>query len=271
MILTLIFLEYFSAILIGTTTMEEINKEELEFVQQRTDEWKNERLGKFTASEFSSLVADEKWPMTPSELDARPPKSKITTIADPTLLSDGAKTYILEVAGEILTGVSADSDINTKEMEHGTLHEPDAIKLYARTMGVEVQSNGSLPYSPLKRYVSGSPDGLIDKDGGLEVKCPYKNHIHLKNLLMKDWKDLKDNHKDYFWQVIGGLLITGRKYWDFVSYNPSFKGALQIGIVRVYASDVDDHIRHLAIKLKYAVRELENVLEGLNYKGEVEW
>jgi len=244
----------------------EINKEELEFIQQRTDTWKKERIGRFTASEFADLIADCKRQMTTEELANRPPKSTAKTISDPTLLSEGALTFVETVAGEIITGESADVDISTKEMEWGILHEPMAVKLYEKVMNVKVQEVGSLSYAPLKKYVSGSPDGLIETDGGLEVKCPFKNHIHLRNLRMKTWEDLKKIRPKYYWQCIGGLLITGRKYWDFVSFSPNFPGALQLGIVRLHYEDVQEDIRHLAIKLKYSVKELELILEELNYE-----
>jgi len=244
----------------------EINKEELEYIAQRTEIWRQERCGKFTASEFSSLIADCKREMTADELANRPKGVTAKQIVDPTLLADGALTFIDQVAGEILTGQSADSDFLSKEMEWGVLHEPDACKLYAKTMGCVVTEVGSISYQPLKKYVSGSPDGLIDDDGGVEIKCPYTNHNHLKNLRLKTWQDVKENRKEYYWQCIGGLLITGRKYWDFVSYSPNFPGALQIGIVRLNYEDVQKDVRHLAIKLKFAVKRLELILEELNYE-----
>jgi len=239
----------------------EINKEELELIQQRSDQWRLERMGRMTSSEHHRLVADCKRDMTQEELANRPPKSTAKTIADPTLLSEGAITYIEEVATEILTGQSADDERTTKEMEWGILYEPQAVKMYERVSQVVVTETGSLKYPALPKYVSGSPDGLIGEYGGLEIKCPYNNVHHLKNIRMRDWQDLKKLRPTYYWQVISGLLITGRKYWDFMSYSPNYPLRLQVGIVRIKYEDVQEDVRHLAIKLKFAVRELENILE----------
>lgn len=56
-----------------------------------------------------------------------------------------------------------------------------------------------------------SPDGLVDPDGGLELKCPER-HTHLLYLLEGGLP------LEYKCQVHGCLVVTGRKWWDFVSY-----------------------------------------------------
>ncbi len=56
-----------------------------------------------------------------------------------------------------------------------------------------------------------SPDGLVDPDGGLELKCPTR-HVHLLYLLAGVLP------LEYKCQVHGCLVVTGRKWWDFVSY-----------------------------------------------------
>lgn len=245
--------------------MEEINKEELEYISQMSEQWRLDRIGRFTASEFHRLMADAKRPMTEDELASRPPKSLSKTIVDPTLLSDGAITYIEEVAGEILTGESADSDYTSKDMEHGILYEPTARKLYERVMEVKVNQVGSISYRPLEGYVSGSPDGVITMGnqtvGGIEIKCPAKNAIHFANLKLENVWQFKDKHKDYYFQCLGGMLLTGAKYWDFVSYNPFFPFRLQLHTVRINSNEVIDDIRLLAIKLKAAVTELKRSIE----------
>ncbi len=199
--------------------------------------------------------------MTPEELANRPPKSTAKTIIDPTLLSEGAITYIEEMVTEILTGESCDSTVTTKEMEWGILHEPEAIQLYSTVMKVHVTETGSLPYKPYPKFVSGSPDGLIEDNGGLEVKCPYNSVHHLKNLRMKTWEDLKKLRPIYYWQCVSGMLITGRAYWDFMSYSPKFPGHLQMAFVRLKYEDVQEDIRLLAIKIKFAIKEGETILE----------
>lgn len=242
--------------------MEQPNEFDFSAMLQKSAEWIEARKGNFTASEFHRLMADAKRPMTQSELDERPKGSRTTTIVDPEILSDGAMTYILEVAGEILTGMSADSDYMNKAMEWGILHEPLARKLYSKVMGKEVKEVGMVKWKNSK-YVCGSPDGLVGADGGIETKCPEKNARHLENLLLKDWRELKEKHNDYYWQCIGGILLAERKWWDFVSFSPNFNGTLKIKIIHIPIAEVMDDVRLLAIKLKSATKKLIEIVNPL--------
>jgi hypothetical protein len=60
---------------------------------------------------------------------------------------------------------------------------------------------------------------LVGEDGGLEIKCPSAA-VHVGYLL--DGFDEK-----YYCQIQGGLWITGRRWWDAVSYCPGFPPVLQ--------------------------------------------
>lgn len=228
---------------------------------QKSEEWLHARIGKMTSSEHYRLIAECKRPMTQQEKDNRPKDSKATTIADPTLLADGAITYLEEIVGEILTGQSADNDYNSKEMEWGVLHEPMARRLYEFVKGVKVQEVG---IRELNRYVAGSPDGLVNTDGGIEIKCPYTNSGHVKNLRLTDWSDVKTNRKEHYWQCLSGMIINKRKWWDYVSFSPNFEGALQIKIIRIHEEDVKEDLRLLQIKLKFAVIKLEEMLTEID-------
>ena len=58
-----------------------------------------------------------------------------------------------------------------------------------------------------------SPDGLIGEEGGLELKCP-QGHIQAGYVRAGTLPD------EYKAQVHGSLIVTGRKWWDFLSYSP---------------------------------------------------
>ena len=65
-------------------------------------------------------------------------------------------------------------------------------------------------------YLGCSPDGLVDKDGVVEVKCPYTARdmtvtpVTVPYLGLTDGTlELKKNHPYYF-QVQGNMLCTGR-------------------------------------------------------------
>lgn len=245
--------------------MEMYTKEDLAYLTQGSEAWTQERIGKINASNFVKCIADVKRPMTDDELANRPPKSTAKTIEDVTLLSTGALTYIDEIMGERITGESSDSGIDNDATRHGKLYEPVARRLYERVKGVKVTEVGRIDYKPLKGFVGGSPDGIIGEiekpNGGIEIKCPVKNAIHFANLKLDNVWMLKAERPDHFWQCIGGMLLTGAKYWDFVSYSPNFPMRLSIKIIRLEYDEVQDDIRRLAIKLKVMVQELKSLIE----------
>ena len=72
-----------------------------------------------------------------------------------------------------------------------------------------------------------SPDGLVGEDGGIEGKCPNPA-THPSYLELVDTPP-----SEYRWQVQGSMLVTGRPWWDFVSYHPDFPDELQLHVVRV--------------------------------------
>ncbi len=57
----------------------------------------------------------------------------------------------------------------------------------------------------------GSPDSLVGEDGGLELKCPQPaTHIgYLRAGALP---------ADYKLQLHGYMIVTGRKWWSFMSY-----------------------------------------------------
>lgn len=239
-----------------------IDEEEALEVKQRDEQWHKDRIGKFTGSEIYRLMAEAKRPMTAEEFEEYKkanPKGTAKTIADPTLLSDGAMTYILEVAGEILTGMSADSEVKNIAMEWGIYNEPAAARLYEKVKNVKCDEVGSLKFSD---YASVSPDRLVKAtNGGIEIKCPFSNHKHLENLMLSSWQELKETHKDYYWQCIKGMLVSKSDWWDFVSYSPNFEGSAKIGIVHIPFGEVQEDVRLLAIKLKVATAKVIEIVD----------
>jgi len=63
----------------------------------------------------------------------------------------------------------------------------------------------------------------MHEDGGIEIKC-HNDVGHLK--LMVDGINGIDTK--YIWQIQMNLLITGRKLWKYVAYNPNFEKSLLV-------------------------------------------
>lgn len=100
-------------------------------------------------------------------------------------------------------------------MAAGTRLEPDARAAYEFITGAEIRQAGFVvvdgsPFSP-----GCSPDGLIGDDGGLEIKCPEPWN-HLATVISGTMPD------KYRPQVQGSMFVTGRQWWDFVSYCPGY-------------------------------------------------
>ena len=155
--------------------------------EQGSREWIEARLGIPTASEFKRILT---------------PTGKLST---------QRAGYIAELLAEWALGEQED-EFNTIWTERGKFLEPDALRYYAFYSDNDARNVGFC-FKDGAKSVGCSPDALVDSDGGLELKCP-KAAKHLMYL--------SDGFcpKEYMLQVQGGLWVTGRKWWDFMSYHP---------------------------------------------------
>lgn len=60
----------------------------------------------------------------------------------------------------------------TTAMKHGIIHEDSAREKLETTLNIKVRTAG-LHIDPKNNFLATSPDGLIDDDGVVEIKCPY--------------------------------------------------------------------------------------------------
>ena len=181
--------------------------------EQGSNEWLQSRLGKPTASNFGKLIT---------------PTGKPST---------SAEGYINELIAQKITGELPEFYTNAA-MERGNELEPAAKALYEFINGVEVVEVGLCLHDEFE--CGASPDALVGDDGGLEVKCPLP-HTHVAYL-----RDGKVPSK-YIPQIQGCLWITGREWWDFMSYHP----AMEDLIVRVERDN--EYIKKLADQVERAV------------------
>jgi len=111
-------------------------------------------------------------------------------------------------------------------IDWGNEHEPEALAVYEFKNVVQIHGSQEFIEHPELEWVGGTPDGLIGKQGGVDVKCPYKVTNHLNNILYGAQLD------DYKWQLQGYMWITGRQWWDLASYDPRFTPDLQLWVIR---------------------------------------
>jgi putative phage-type endonuclease len=199
-------------------------------IEQRTEEWFQQRLGKVTASRISDVIAKTK-----------------------TGVSTSRQNYLVQLVSERLTGKKGDSFVN-QAMLDGIERESSARELYMRTRGVSVTEVGFFDH-PTIAMSGASPDGAVNAEeegkyiGLIEIKCPLET-THTNTLMSKSVPS------KYIPQMQWQLACTNARWVDFVSYNPNFPEELQLFVARV---DRDD---------SYIIGELE--AEVIKFLNEVE-
>jgi putative phage-type endonuclease len=180
-------------------------------IEQRTEEWFQQRLGKVTASRISDVIAKTK-----------------------TGVSTSRQNYLVQLVSERLTGKKGDSFVN-QAMLDGIERESSARQLYMQTRGVSVTEVGFFDH-PIIKNSGASPDGAVNAEedgkyaGLIEIKCPIET-THTNTLMSKSIPS------KYIPQMQWQLACTSAKWVDFVSYNPNFPEELQLFVARVDRDD----------------------------------
>src|SRR3990167_2009247 len=185
---------------------------------QGTPEWFAARCGIPTASNFDKILC----------VDGK--------------LSKQRTKYLYQLAGETITGIAEESYQNSN-MQRGIEMEAEARQLYELVTGHKVQEIGFC----LADGYGASPDGLVGKEGILEIKCPTLS-VHV-GYLLEDMLPM-----DYWQQLQGQLLVTGREWVDFMSYSPGIKPL----IIRVKREK--KFLKLLEVELKRFSTELKQVV-----------
>lgn len=167
---------------------------------QGSTEWMLDRCGFVTASCFADLLAK----------------------------GDGKSRakYLRRVVAERLTGKPSETYRNG-HMDRGTLQEPLARLAYEAHTGEPVIQVGFIKHAKHAR-VGASPDGLVGEEGGIEAKSVIPT-VQLDTILSS--AKYPSEHRA---QIQGNLWVTGRRWWDFVSYSPDYpQEHLRLYIFRV--------------------------------------
>lgn len=120
--------------------------------------------------------------------------------------------------------------LNCEAVRYGREHEQIALEKLAVEAAVKIQRCGLFIDENIY-FLGATPDGLIDADGCVEVKCSYKGSAisphdailagHIDYIQVdkksKDIIGLKKVHR-YYYQVQGQLAVTGRKYCLFAVF-----------------------------------------------------
>lgn len=181
-------------------------------IEQRSEEWREQRAGKITASCFADAIAMNK--RTGASTAAR-------------------DTYMRTLVAEILSG-RPKHEIRSKSLAWGTEAEQFAIEAYELETGLVVQKSGFVPHYQYP-FIGASPDGLVGKDGGIEMKSPHDEQVHINT-----W--LNGMPEEHMAQVQGNMMVTGREWWDFISYDPRQGEKYRLYVQRIPRDE--DYISH---------------------------
>jgi putative phage-type endonuclease len=198
-------------------------------MEQRTEEWFAARAGKVTASRVADVMAKTKSGYSASRAN-----------------------YMAQLICERLTGSPSEMFQNAA-MAWGTEQEPAARGAYESRTGVLVQEVGFVPH-PTIEGAGASPDGLVDLNGLVEIKCP-NTATHIDTLIGNEPPG------KYRWQMMMQMACTGRQWCDFVSYDPRMPEKMQLFVVRLHRDDKD--IFEMESEIRKFLAELETKIETL--------
>ena len=168
---------------------------------QGSDEWRAARCGLLTASEMRLIITHSKLEYAKSEK---------------------GKAHLYELLAQRVTKYVEPSYISD-DMLRGKEDEIDAIRYYQENYSY-VQTVGFITNDKWGFTLGYSPDALVGDDGVIEVKGRRQKY-QAETIIKGEMPD------DYMIQVQTGLLVSERKYCDFIS----FCGGMPMSVIRVEA------------------------------------
>ena len=154
-------------------------------ILQRTDEWHEQRKGRFTASEVYKLMGIK-------------------------ALGETGKGYAFDKAVEELYGETEETFVSY-DMQRGIDLEPLAFAKFQELKEPEFLQVETCGFFNFGESAGASPDGLVGEDAILEIKCP-KPSTFFKLVATNEIKD------QYLYQMQLQMMATKRNKAHFFNY-----------------------------------------------------
>lgn len=216
--------------------------------------WEEIKMGKFSASNIHKLLTA--------------PKTKTEK------LSVTARTYIRQVASEIITGCVRTLDLHS--LDWGIANEPYAAEKIAANnpnfvyLGAENQM-----FFPYNAYSGGSPDGIDEEAKEVyEIKCPENADNHILYCLISTGDELKKERNDYYCQIQFNMMcyarVLGCEFAEmrgrFISYCPIvMDGYKDIHEIEIFPDmEVERKIKDKLEQASIYAKEIINNLKKVN-------
>jgi len=157
-------------------------------LEQRSDQWYDQRRGMVTASVVNQLIT-----------------GKTLAVAS----NDYSRALTALLAAERITG-HTERTYSNSDMFRGIYEEPRARDKYSEKYA-PVTECGFMVRDDWGFSIGFSPDGLVGDDGLIEVKAPRAKK-HLQTVLSGEVP------AEHMAQLQCGLLVSGRQWVDFISW-----------------------------------------------------
>lgn len=179
-------------------------------IEQRSEAWFAQRLGKVTASKVKDVMAKGR--------SGAPSATR--------------QNYMMQLLCERLTG-KREEGYTSAAMQRGVDLEPIARSAYEFAAGVMTVETELLIHPRMPQF-GASPDGVIAlpeaKRGGLEIKVPNTaQHIAVLQSGKHD--------PQYEWQMLAQMACGGLEWVDFVSFDDRLPEELQYACFRFHRDD----------------------------------
>lgn len=193
---------------------------------QGSDEWLAARCGLLTASEMKLILT---------------PTLKVAN-------NEKTRAHVWEIAAQRITNFVEPQYISDA-MLRGHEDEILARALYTERYA-PVDEVGFVTNAKWGFKLGCSPDGMVGTDGMIE--CKSRCQKYQVQTIVEEWAGAASVPEEYLLQIQTGLLVTGRKWCDFISYS----GGLPMAVIRVEPDQVmQDAIIEAATKFEARICE----------------
>ena len=156
--------------------------------EQRSKEWHEVRLGRFTASDISNLLGVKG-------------------------LGETGKTHAFNKAVEIVFGRNEEDDFVSFDMRRGIDLEPFAFRKFKELKYLGFIDVSEAYFYPYGDNAGASPDGNVGKDAVVEIKCPRPNKFF--GLVAKGFEEIDSKYID---QMQMQMLCSNSIQCHFFNY-----------------------------------------------------
>ena len=202
--------------------------------EQHSIEWWDARLGVATGSKMNDILGFLK---KGGESQAR-------------------ANYRAKIVAELVTQQQQMDGYLSPEMEWGTDQEPLARAAYEIRTGNDVDQVGFMLHDTIPLF-GGSADGLVGDDGGIEIKCP-KTSTHLRWMLEGE---VPEEHR---LQMYSYMALSGRKWFDFISFDPRLPLRHQLFIMRLErdeakVKEIEDGVKVFLAEVQWMIAQINDL------------